>query len=119
MEYRMIIRIKKLRLRTIVGTNDWERERLQDVVITVEMEFDGSRAAETDSIDDTVNYRTIKKRIIEAVENSRFHLLEKLADHVLQIIMEDDRVQRAEVEVDKPHALRFAESVSVSCSAEK
>ena len=115
----MIIKIKKLRLRTIVGTNDWEREKLQDVIINVKVEFDGSKAADTDSIDDTVNYKMIKTRIIETVEKSRFHLLEKLVSHILHVIMEDDRVQRAEVEVDKPHALRFAESVSVSCSAVK
>lgn len=115
----MIIRIKNLRLRTVVGTNDWEREAPQDVIINIEMEFDGSKAAETDRLDDTVNYKAVKRRIIDAVEGSNFYLLEKLADFVLKTVMEEKKVQRAVVEIDKPHALRFADSVSISNSAER
>ncbi|MFQ5795094.1 MAG: dihydroneopterin triphosphate 2'-epimerase [Candidatus Bipolaricaulia bacterium] len=115
----MIIRIKDLRLRTIIGINDWERENKQDVVINVKIEFDGSKAAETDSIDETVNYKAITKRIIKEVEGSDFYLLEALSNHVLQIVMEDRRVKKATVEVDKPHALRFSDSVSVQSSAER
>ena len=115
----MIIRIKNLHLRTIVGINDWERETQQDVIINVELEFDGTRAAETDTIEDTVDYKHLKRRIIDAVESSKFYLIEKLAAHVLSIIMEDKKVIRASVEVDKPHALRFADSVSVLCSSER
>ena len=115
----MIMRIKNLRLRTIIGVNDWERNNLQDVVINVEMEFDGARATETDSISDSVNYRTITKRIIAEVEKSHFHLLDKLASHILHVVLEDEKLRRATVEVDKPHALRFADSVSVSCFTER
>jgi len=115
----MIIRIKNLRLRTIIGVKHWERRKVQDVIINVEIEFDGSKVAESDNIDDTVNYKTIKKRIVEEVEKSRFYLLDRLASHVLKIVMENKKVQRATVEVDKPNALRFADSVSVFCSAEQ
>lgn len=115
----MIIRIKNLRLRTIVGTNDWERKALQDVIIHVEMEFDGGQVAETDNIDDTVNYKKVTKRLIKEVEQSRFYLLDRLASHVLQIVMEEDKVQKATVEVEKPRALRYTDSVSVRCTAEK
>jgi len=115
----MIIRIKSLRLRTIIGTNEWERKVLQDVVIHVEMEFDGRKVGETDNIRDTVDYKKVTKRIIEEVEQSRFYLLDRLASHVLQIVMEEDKVQKATVEVEKPRALRFTDSVSVRCTAEK
>ena len=115
----MIIRIKNLRLRTVVGTNDWEREAPQDVIINIEMEYDGSKAAETDRLEDTVNYKAVKRRIIDAVEGSHFYLLEKLADRILKTVMEEKKVQRAFVEIDKPHALRFADSVSISSSAER
>ena len=115
----MIIRIKNLRLRTIIGVKHWERRKTQDVIINVEMEFDGSKVAESDNINDTINYKTIKNRIVEEVEKSRFYLLDRLASHVLKVVMEDEKVQRATVEVDKPNALRFADSVSVSCSAER
>ncbi len=115
----MIIRIKNLRLRTIIGVKHWERRKVQDVIINVEIEFDGSKVAESDNIHDTINYKAVKNRIVEEVEKSRFYLLDRLASHVLKIVMEDKKVQRATVEVDKPNALRFADSVSVSCSAER
>ena len=115
----MKIRIKNLRLRTVIGINDWERKDLQDVIINIEMEYDGSRAAETDSIGDTVDYKEITKSVIEAVTASSFNLLDALARHILSIVLKDPGVERATVEVDKPHALRFADSVSISCSGER
>lgn len=115
----MLITIKDLRLRTIVGIFDWERTRKQDVVINAEIEFDGSKAAATDKIEDTVDYKEITKNIIELVESSQFYLVEKLCNEILALIMANERVQRATVEVDKPHALSFADSVSITASAER
>ena len=115
----MLIRIKNLRLRAITGVNDWERKDLQDVVINAEVEYNADRAVETDDIDQSLNYRSITKKIIEMVEASQFHLLDTLAARILAIIMEQQKVIRATVEVDKPHALRFADSVSVTASAER
>jgi len=115
----MLIRIKNLRLRTIIGLTDLERKDRQDVVVNAEIEFDGAQAARTDDIADGINYRTITKRLIHEVEGSDWRLLEQLADHILTAIMDEERVRRATVEVDKPHALRFADSVSVVCSAER
>ncbi|MFQ5850547.1 MAG: dihydroneopterin aldolase [Candidatus Binatia bacterium] len=113
------IRIKDLRLKTIIGISEWEREEKQEVVINVALGLDTEKAIETDHIEDTVNYKKLTKQIIREVEQSNFYLLEKLAHRVLQIVMEDKKVKKATVEVDKPHALRFAESVSASCSAER
>ncbi len=115
----MQIRIKNLQLRTTLGVKDWERNVLQDVVINVTMECDISLAAETDQLQDTVDYQTLKKRILVEVQNARYFLLERLAGRILQIVMDEPKVQSAVVEVDKPHALRFADSVSVSCSAKR
>jgi D-erythro-7,8-dihydroneopterin triphosphate epimerase len=115
----MIIRIKNLRLRTVVGIQHWERKQPQDVVINVEMEFDGNTAAESDSIDDTIDYKAVKREIIKEVENARYYLLDRLASQILKVIMKEEKVRRATVEVDKPQALRFADSVSVVCSSEK
>ena len=115
----MIIRIKNLRLRTIVGIQHWERKQRQDVIINVEMEFDGTKAAKSDSIDDTVNYKVIKQRIIKEVESARYYLLDRLADQILKVIMKEKKIKRAIVEVDKPQALRFADSVSVVCASER
>lgn len=115
----MIIRIKNLRLRTIVGIEDWERKNKQDIIVNIEIEYDGSQAGDSDDIADTVNYKTIKQQIIKIVEESRYHLLDKLASEIVNILMEEKRIQRARVEVDKPRALRFADSVSVEVSAER
>jgi D-erythro-7,8-dihydroneopterin triphosphate epimerase len=108
-----LIRIKNLRLRTIIGIFDYEREHKQDIIINIKIYFDHRKAVITDSINDTVDYKKITKKIIADVENTNFQLIEKLADFVLNIIMEDEKVQVAKVKVDKPHALRYADSVSI------
>ena len=111
----MIIRIKDLRLRAIIGINPWEREQAQEVVLNIELEFDGAKAAASDRIEDTVDYKRIKRQIMQEVEASHYFLIEKLATRVLEIIRDEPLVTRATVEIDKPSALRFADSVSVSC----
>jgi D-erythro-7,8-dihydroneopterin triphosphate epimerase len=115
----MQIQIKNLRLRTVLGIYRWERKELQDIIINVSIELDGSKASRSDSIKDTVNYKTIKKEIINAVETSSFRLLESLSTHILELIMRNTLVNRACIEIDKPHALRFADSVSVKSCAER
>ncbi|MCK5014225.1 MAG: dihydroneopterin aldolase [Candidatus Omnitrophica bacterium] len=107
------IRITNLKLRAVIGTNDWERDCKQDVLINVEIGFDASKASESDQIKDTIDYKALTKRIIQVVEPSNFFLLEKLAKRVLNIIMENPLVKKATVRIDKPLALRFADSVSV------
>lgn len=115
----MRIKIKNLRLRTVIGVFDWERKTKQDVVINAAIDFDGAKAAASDDIEQTFDYKALTKKIISAVEASQFYLIEKLADTILQIIMDHPLVEQAEVEVDKPQALRFSDSVSVTCSATK
>ncbi len=110
----MIIKIENLKLRTIVGIYDWEKEKKQDVIINIEMEFDGTKAIETDSIDDTIDYKTITKEIIEMVEGQEFNLIERIAGDAMKIVMRNDKVQKASVRVDKPGALRFTDTVSVT-----
>jgi len=115
----MKIKIKNLRLRTIIGANEWERHVLQDVVINVKLEWDGGNAAKSDKLEDTIDYKKLSKEIIRIAENSKFQLIESLAKRILDHIMEDQRIQKASIEIDKPHALRFADSVSVSFNAER
>ena len=113
------ITIGNLRLRTIIGVNDWERDTRQDVVVNVELELAPGTVFTRDTIDETVDYKSLNKRIIAEVERSSFFLVEKLCDHLLLMVMEDSRVQRARARVAKPTALRFTDSVSVECSAER
>ena len=110
------IRIKNLRLRTYIGINDDEIRNKQDVVVNVKIHYDAVQATNSDQMDDALNYKTITKAIIKLVEDNRFYLLEKLTADVLEIAAEHAWVSYAEVEVDKPHALRFSDSVSLSLS---
>jgi D-erythro-7,8-dihydroneopterin triphosphate epimerase len=110
------IRIKNLRLRTYIGIKPDEIDNKQDVLINVEIRYRAEQATSSDDMQDALNYRTITKRIIELVENNRFSLLEKLTSEILAIAAEHPWVTYAQTEVDKPHALRFADSVSLCLS---
>ena len=111
------ITISNLRLRTFIGFNDEEREKQQDIVINAEIQHRlDPKVVEHDQVDAALNYKTITKQIIKLVEEGRFLLLEKLTHEVLAICAEDASVVKATVRIDKPHALRFADSVSVTLS---
>ncbi len=115
----MIIKIENLRLQTVVGIFEWEKNVKQDIVINIEIEFDGSEAIEKDDIEFTVDYKSLTKRIISEVEGREFNLIERIAGDVVKIILEDVRVSKATARVDKPGALRFADTVSVIHSESK
>ncbi|MFH0953486.1 MAG: dihydroneopterin aldolase [Verrucomicrobiota bacterium] len=106
------IHIRDLALRCIIGVYPEERREKQDVIINVVMECDHSAAARSDQLKDAVDYKGIKKEIIQLVENSSFNLIETLADRIAGLCLQDSRVAGATVTVDKPGALRFARSVA-------
>ncbi len=110
------IHIRDLRLRAVNGLRDWERDKPQDLVVNVRMRVRAELSVTSDAIVDTPDYRAISKRVIATVEASKFQLLETLAARIHAVVREDDRVLAAEVVVDKPQALRFADSVGVRCS---
>ena len=114
-----IIRIKNILARTIIGYNPEERVNRQDVIINLEIEVDVAKAVSTDHQDGIYDYKAITKTVIIFVSESKYNLLEKLTYEVLQLVMKDERVLRAKVEIDKPHALRFSESVSVEMEAKR
>jgi len=107
------IQIKDLYLRTIIGINEEERRDRQDVLINIVLYADTGVAGASDDIGDAVNYRTITKRVIKLVEESKFYLVEKMAAEIAAICLEDPRVEEVSVRVEKPGALRFARSVGV------
>lgn len=108
------IRIHNLRLRTLIGFNPEERVKKQDIVINAEIAYTLADGVFDDRVEDALNYKTITKAIIERVEDGQFLLLEKLVGDVLAICSRDKSVQRASVTIEKPHALRFADSVSLT-----
>lgn len=105
--------IKDLLLRGVIGVNDWEREVRQDILINLILFADLRAAGGSDDIKDTVNYRTISKKIIGHVESSERFTVEALAQDLARICLEQPGVQQARVRVEKPGALRFADSVGV------
>ena len=113
------IRIKDLRLRTYIGINEDEIRNKQDILINITLLYPADDAVQINEISHALNYRTITKEIILHVEENRFALLERLTQDVLDCVMRHQRVRYAEVEVDKPHALRFSESVSVTLNAHR
>lgn len=110
------IRVKNLLLRTYIGIKEEEILNKQDVLINLTIVYPATKAVEVNEIDKALNYRTITKAIISHVEDNRFALLERLTQELLDLVMAYPQVRYAEVEVDKPHALRFAESVSITLS---
>lgn len=109
-----IIKIRNLRLRTLIGFNPEERVKKQDVVLNIEINYGIDKRVLHDSIEDALNYKTITKKVIEHVEQGQFLLLEKLVADVLAICSEHPSVRSSRVTIDKPHALRFADSVSLT-----
>ena len=105
--------IRDLLVRCIVGIYPDERREKQDVIVNLTLYADLSNAGETDNIEDTVNYKTIKKEIFAMVQKSEYFLIEKLADEIAKIALKDKRVEQVDVSIDKPGALRFAKSVAV------
>ncbi|PIF05850.1 MAG: dihydroneopterin triphosphate 2'-epimerase [Draconibacterium sp.] len=116
----LIINIKKLRVRTYIGFNPDELVNKQDVLINITLETEIPKAAmDADEPLDILDYRTVTKMVVKLVQEGRFKLLEVLTAQILNLIMKDQRVKWARVEVDKPHVLRFAKSVSVEMEAKR
>ena len=113
------IRVKDLCLRTFIGINEDEILNKQDILINLTILYAAQDAVLDNDIDHALNYRTITKAIIAHVEGNRFALLERLTQELLDLVMANQSVLYAEVEVDKPHALRFAESVSITLAASR
>ncbi len=105
--------ISDLLVRGIIGINDWEREKPQDILINIALFADLHDAGKSDKIADCVNYRTIAKRVQEHAEKAQRFTVEALAADIAAICLEEPRVEKVRVRVEKPGAVRFARSVGV------
>jgi len=105
--------IKDLVARGIIGINDWEREKPQEMRINIILEADLSQAGETDDIQYSVNYRTIAKKALAHAETAQRLTVEALAADIARLCLEDPNVQRVTVRVEKPGAVRFSAAVGV------
>lgn len=108
-----IIFLQDLRIDTIIGIYDWERSTRQTLSLDLEMAADIRKAAATDHIDDTLNYKAVAKRLIEYVGQSEFQLVETLAERVAEIILKEFQVPWVRVTLNKGGAVRGAKGVGI------
>ncbi len=108
------IYLRDLRTETIIGIFDWERRIRQTVSFDFEFPADVRRAARTDRIEDTLNYKSVAKRVLAFVEASEYHLIETLAEAVARLILSEFAVDWVKVSVNKPGAVRDSKDVGVT-----
>lgn len=108
-----IIYLNDLRIDTVIGIFDWERRIRQTISLDLEMGVDIRRAAESDRIEDTLNYKAVAKRLLEFVGGSDFQLVETLAERVAEIVLSEFDVPWVRLRVNKQGAVRYARDVGV------
>lgn len=108
-----IIYLNDLKIDTVIGVFDWERRIKQTISIDLEMATNIRKAAESDHIDDTLNYKAVAKRLIAFVEESRFQLVETLAERVAAIVIDEFDVAKVKVRINKKGAVRYAGDVGI------
>jgi 7,8-dihydroneopterin aldolase/epimerase/oxygenase len=106
--------LRGLAIDCIIGFVDWERRLKQTVVIDLEMTVDCRRAAIRDAVDETLNYKTVAKRLISFVEGSSFNLVETLVERIAGVILDEFGVAWVRVTVSKPGAIRGSRDVGVT-----
>ena len=111
--------VSALKTETIIGIFDWERQIKQTVLIDIEMSADIRKAALTDSIEDTLNYKRVAKRVLSFVEASQFHLVETLAEHIAMLILEEFNLSWVSIVLSKPGAIRNSRDVGVSLQRDR
>jgi FolB domain-containing protein len=105
--------IKDLLVRGVIGISDRERAQPQDILINITLFADTSPGAQSDNIDDCVNYRTMTKKVYAYVEHAKRYTVEALTADVAEICLKESRVEAVRVRVEKPGAVRFSRSVGV------
>ena len=108
-----IIFLRDLRIDTIIGIYDWERSTRQTVSLDLEMATDIGKAAATDHIDDTLNYKAVAKRLIAFVGESEFQLVETLAERICTLVLEEFQVPWVRLTLNKGGAVRGAKGVGI------
>lgn len=113
------ILITGLEARCTIGVDRDERREKQEVLVDIALSVDLHRAGRSDHLEDSVDYRALKKRVMTTIENSDFRLIEALAEAIAAICLEPPLVRTATVRVEKPGALRFARSVGTEVTRER
>jgi len=113
------ILIRDLLARCVIGANEAERHDKQNVIINLVLWTDLSRGGKSDRIADTLDYRSVRNAVMDTVEASRFHLIEALAERISEVCLAEPKVEKVQVTVEKPSALRFGKAVGVEIERER
>lgn len=105
--------IKDLLIRGVIGISAHEREQPQDILVNVMIFSDISKAGKSDNVEDSVNYRTVAKKILAHVEKIQRYTVEALATDISDLVLAEPNVESVRVRVEKPGAVRFSKSVGV------
>jgi len=108
-----IIYLNDLRIETVIGIFDWERQTKQTVILDIEMGTDIKKAASTDSIEDTINYKAVAKRLFAFVGESEFELVETLAERITEILINEFGIPWCRLRLNKQGALRGVRDVGI------
>lgn len=108
-----IIFLTEIKAEAVIGIYDWERDIRQTITIDLEMATDIRKAAGTDDIEDTLNYKSITHRLVDYIENSKFELIESLAENTARIVMDEFSVPWVRVTLHKPGAISASRDVGV------
>ncbi len=111
--------IKDLLIRGVIGISEREREQPQDILVNIVLFADISRAGTTDNVDDSVNYRTVAKKILAHVEKVQRYTVEALATDISELVLAEPHVESVRVRVEKPGAVRFSKSVGVEIERQR
>jgi dihydroneopterin aldolase len=114
-----IVFIKGLKIDTIIGIYDWEREIRQEITLDIKMSFDIAKAAKSDDIIDTLDYKAVSKRIKDFVQNAKYELVETLAEEITKIILTEFNVKKVKLKLDKGKAVTDADGVGVIITRKK
>jgi len=107
------VMVKNILARGIIGIREWEREKPQDILINLDLFTEQRKSATADDITECVDYSTLTKKVIQHAESAKRLTVEALAEDIAQVCLQDSRVLKATVRVEKPGAVRFAQSVGV------
>jgi FolB domain-containing protein len=105
--------IKNILARGVIGVNDWERDKPQDILINVDLYTEMREQTASDNISESIDYSKVTKKVIKLAESSKRFTIEALAEDIAQLCLDDLRVLNVTVRVEKPGAVRFAQSVGV------
>jgi dihydroneopterin aldolase len=102
-----------LKAEAIIGIYDWERQVKQTVIVDLEMNGTVRKAAISDSIDDTLNYKRVAKRVLAFIEASQYHLVETLTEQIAMLLLSEFHLTWVRVSLSKPGAVRNSRDVGV------